>query len=695
MLTIRFLLSLTAFLAVFLTLQFSTASAQEPQRLTDRVTDEAGVLDGDSLDPVLDAFEEATGAQFFALFVETTGSTPLTDYVDDTIALNNFGVADALFVVAVEDRTYQLWVGERLADEVSVDEQDDVLIDDVEPFLADGDYDGAVQSLASGLALAATGEQLPLTPVATPTGNGDASGNTGGGGPNIFVVMAVLAAIGAAIWGFFKLFRRFRPASGDGAAAAPAANLAERANEVLLDADEAVRDASQEIAFAEAEFGAPAVADARKSLAEAEGKLNEAFRLRQQLDDDEKESATERDAMLRALIAAAEAAIEIAEEEGERADALRDMEQRAGELVAALPDRIAAVNASVGRAEGDFAFLQANARGVIDDVEGNVVEAEKCVDFANEQMEAAGDAVAAGASEPSAPAIRAAQAALAEADRLANAVTELRTRVEEARAALPADLRAAESSITAAKGGGEIPQTASDSLREAERLLAEARDLAAGANADPVSARARAVEARAAAESAGAAVRSEQERQQQLASTAASALASARSAVDRAEDYIQGRRMGVGSSARTRVAEAKRYLSEARSAERTDPQQSASLAGRAAKLAEEALRLASRDFASYDQPVGRRPSTLPGARHGSRGSDLASAGGVLAEILGAGVDGSRWGAPRKPAASRSRSSGGRSSAGGFSIPGVSRPGRSSSKSSAPRSSGGRSRGGRW
>jgi hypothetical protein len=197
------------------------------------------------------------------------------------------------------------------------------------------------------------------------------------------------------------------------------------------------------------------------------------------------------------------------------------------------------------------------------------------------------------------------------------------------------------------------------------------------------------VEARSVAEKVSAAVRSEQERQQQLAATASAAVASARSTVDRAEDYIQSRRLGVGGTARTRLAEAKRSLVEAQGLERSDPERSASLANRAGQLAEEALRLASRDFSDYDQPAARRSSSVPGNRRGRGGGDIASAGAVLAEILGAGVDGGRWGSPRRSSPSRTR---GRSSGGGFNIPGISGPTRSGGSS---RSSGGRSRGGRW
>ena len=143
------------------------------------------------------------------------------------------------------------------------------------------------------------------------------------------------------------------------------------------------------------------------------------------------------------------------------------------------------------------------------------------------------------------------------------------------------------------------------------------------------------------------------------------------------------------------MAEAKRFLAEARNSERSDPERATSLAGKSGKLAEEALRLASRDFASYDQPVSQRPNTLPGARRRSEGSDIASAGAVLADILGGGVDGSRWGTPRKSRSTRSSSSSGRSASGGFNIPGMSRPGRSTGKPSSSRGGGGRSRGGRW
>ncbi len=669
------------------------AIAQEPQRLDGQVTDSANVLDERALQPALDAFETATGSQLHVLFVSTTGDLPLAPYVDETVELNNFGAGDALFVVAVEDRTYQLWVGDRLASSVSATEQDDILIDEVEPFLADGDYDGAVRAVASGLAAAATGSPLPAVPTPLPT-QGDGSETGSSGGPNIFVVLLVLGVIVAVIWGGLKVWRRMRPASAAGTRSKQtgAADLAERANEVLLEADEAVRDASQEVSFAEAEFGTGEVGVSRKALGEAETKLNEAFRIRQQLDDEINETPAERETMLRSLIAACESAIAISEAEIDRVDTLRDLERRAEEVLASLPGQVAEATGKIATARGDLAFLEANAAGAVAEVRGNVEEAEKCVDFAEEQIEDARASLPAGEAEPSAPAIRAAQAALAEADRLSIAISELRSGIETAREALPGDLRAAEAAINAARSAGSTPAPAAGSLSEAERLLREARELGSGTRADPVTARARAVQARSLAESVTTAARSEHERQQQLRATTASSIASARTTFDRAQDYIQSRRMGVGSSARTRLTESRRHLDEARRFERSDPTRASSEATAATRLAEEALRLASRDFASYDQPANSRPRNLPGSRHSTRGGDIASAGAVLADILGAGVDGSRWGTPRKSSQSRQRPPGGRSSAGSFSIPGL---GRNSTSGSRPAGGGGRSRGGRW
>ena len=74
--------------------------------------------------------------------------------------------------------------------------------------------------------------------------------------------------------------------------------LARDANRLLIETDDAVRDAEQELGFAEAQFGATEVEAFRAALREASGQLQGAFAARQRLDDNEPEDEATRAALL-------------------------------------------------------------------------------------------------------------------------------------------------------------------------------------------------------------------------------------------------------------------------------------------------------------------------------------------------------------------------------------------------------------
>ena len=159
-------------------------------------------------------------------------------------------------------------------------------------------------------------------------------------------------------------------------------------------------------------------------------------------------------------------------------------------------------------------------------------------------------------------------------------------------------------------------------------------------------------------------------------------MSTARSQVTAAMDYITTRRGGVGESARTRVSEADRLLTQASALAASDPIQALAAAQRANELASSALSLARSDVQGYE---ARQDFDASGGGY-YRGSDGADLGGLLTGwILGGALSGG------------SRSGGGSRSSWGGSSSRSSRSGSfgGSSRSSSRRSGGGRSRGGRF
>src|SRR5687768_12974496 len=115
--------------------------------------------------PTLNALgelEDSRNVQMWALFVGTTSGQSITDFADTVAAENSLGGNDALLVVAVEDRRDSMWVGD-LLDEVSDNEIDTILADEVEPRLADGNWGAAIAAAADGLdnAMGASTEPEP------------------------------------------------------------------------------------------------------------------------------------------------------------------------------------------------------------------------------------------------------------------------------------------------------------------------------------------------------------------------------------------------------------------------------------------------------------------------------------------------------------------------------------------------------
>ncbi|HEX2883885.1 MAG TPA: TPM domain-containing protein, partial [Candidatus Limnocylindria bacterium] len=296
-----------AALAAALLLLESFASIATAQSLTDRVTDEAGVLDGGGRSEALNAIEQlesAANIQLWALFVGSTGGEPIDDYTQRLVDDNGLGVNDALFVVAVDDRRYQLWISDSLTDQVTTDEQDAILAERVEPALRDGDWSGSVVAAAEGLADAAT---TSGGGGGGGGGGGDGGdGGTGGGsdqpagepssGPSFFVVLLAVVLIGVGGWLLWSRLQAGRAREEDDRERERRLRgLSQQANALLIETDELLRHDAQELGFVEAEFGSDAADPFREALAKARAELQAAFRVRQQLDDNQPETPPERE----------------------------------------------------------------------------------------------------------------------------------------------------------------------------------------------------------------------------------------------------------------------------------------------------------------------------------------------------------------------------------------------------------------
>jgi uncharacterized membrane protein YgcG len=641
---------------MFLLATAGPVTAQDAPTLETQVTDEVGALDGEEVEALreeLASVHQREGVQLFALYTATTGQATVTDFADELAAANSLGGDDALLVVALDDRTYALWVADALG--VSDEAIDEILVGEVEPRLVDGDYAGAAIAAAEVLG-EATGTAGEGATQDEPAGTG-----TGGLGwvLPLLLLLGGLGVVGGTVVG------KVRERQGRKRTAEErdrrTGELARRANALLLASDEAVRDAAQEVAFAEAQFRETDVEEFRAALDAARHELHAAFELRQRLDDDIPETPDERERMLQELVAHTERIDATLTTAHGRLDELRDLARNAPELLAGLAQRLGEVERRTEEAGALVEKLRDVAARSVASVEGNQAEARKRVDAIREAVRRGEAALGARQPDAAGRAVGDAQEEFARAIELVDAIEHLGEAATQAERDLDTQLRTATSDVEAAAealAGGRV-QGLDAPMAEARSLLDQARAAAEASGRDVVEAYRLAVRANAAADQVLAGIREAGERRERLRADAEAALSSAELSYTRAADYLAARRQGVGREARTRLSEAQRHLDRARAAGASDASEQAATEARTAeRMADEAYRLAQRDFEEYDRyqgPFGRGPFG-GGWRRGS----TVIIGGFPIPIGGSsrgggGRGGSSWGSP----------GGGRSRGGGF------------------------------
>ena len=624
------------------------ASAQET-RLAGPVTDEAGVVsDEAAVGSSFDGLQQDHDVQLFALFVDSTGGQTMSSYVDAVVEDNNLGGRDSVLVVAVDDRTYELWLGDIVAEEVSESEHDSIL-QDVEDQLRGGDYGGAATEAANG-----------INEYFETSGGGD-----GGGGSTLLVLIAIGAVTLAGYW----LYTNFRNSKDEKRRKAESGRavqeLAVRANALLVQTDESLRQAEQELAFATAEYGEAEVEQFRAALLEAEGKLKDAFARRRQVEENA-ETLADRQAGLQEVIRLAEEASVVSEENMGQLEELRALERNVAEVLPSAEVDLAALQSEIEDAREELAFLSGYAQQSWRPVKNNLSEAEAENNNAREKLRQAREQVEAGNRRSAAVNVREGQRSLTRARSLTSAVVDHAQRVRDAERQAGPDIEAAAADVEAARRAArEGFSQLAPRVAEAESALRAARKAFASRPPDYLNAVDLAIKADTIADNVLAEVRGEAERRQREMELATSSIRSAEAAVSRAEDYLRGRHGNIRVEGRTLMSEARQRLESARSLRTTEPRQAIEEAQEASRLAQQALSYSMSDYGEM-------------GTFGMGGLGGILLGGIL--LGGGGFGGSYgggWGGGRSGGRSMGGGmfGGGRSMGGGFGGLGRSRGGR--------------------
>jgi len=636
------------------------------------VVDSAGVLGSTGrIESALDDLFDRAQVSLFVVYVSSFDdpSDPGL-WADTTAALSGFGADDVLLAVAVDDRQYQL------NDQLLFDDQYDRVATRIEAELRANDWEGAALEAADAIGDELVGDQPAQEP---------SSGGSSGGGIPILPILGGAAVVGVGAWGISKLVKRRR---GGGDTTEPVEKLDQRgldqrAGTLLVALDDALQTNEQELGFAQAQFGEKATAEFAAALAQAKAKVSEAFAIRQRLDDAVPETPAEKRELTTQIVRLCEEASASLEQQSTAFEELRQLERHAPQVLEQVAAAHAALPARIDGAESTVAALRERfGAAAVSTVADGMPQARELVAFAGTALGEARTALAASQTSEAAVAVRGAQQAVDQAERTLAAVEKLTTELPGLVDRLAAATNEVKADVAEARAGlAKAPADVAEPLRraaeEAERVLAASGDRdPATAIGDVERVAAPLHEALGRLRDANAQI---ERARAQLSRVTAEAEASAAAA----RDYIATRRGAVGATARTRLAEAERQLTEARRLTATDPVAALRFAQQSVALASSAMQTAQSEVMAFNQ----------GSTYGSGSSGYGGAalGGILDGLFSGGSSSSGWtagggggwssGSGSRPRP-RPRPSGGSSSSGG-------------SKPRARPSGGRRSRGGRF
>ncbi|MFG2278877.1 hypothetical protein ACGFNQ_09345 [Streptomyces asoensis] len=486
-----------------------------------------------------------------------------------------------------------------------------------------------------------SGDDDPVA-IKNPTPGASAAATADDGRSTVDLVLplvAVGAAGAAAGYGYVRRVRRARtrttpggtggtpaptpspsrPSSPSPSSSPPAApgGPDEQAGAALVEADDRVRAARTELAFAGPLCTAEALEPFRRTVDEAAAELAAAFRMRQRYDEGVPAGEEARGHALAGIVGRCEEAVRRLDAVAGEFGRLRGLDRGADDALGAAESRFRELTGRTGAADTVLAGLARRyAPTATACVIGSVEQAKDRLLFATMRLNQARQSADAGRPERAARHLRAAEGAVAQAAVFVEGVDRLAAELRSAERTVPAALTGAEAELVRVRGQasprpGAPPETTrpgappdrTAALAHADAVLGSVRqELTGGRPWDPVDVLRRIVRATSAVAPGRSGV------------LPTAALITARSAVGAAEDFTATHRGVVGATARTRLAEAQRLLATGDPADR-EP---------AEVLALEARELAERDVRAHGNPY----PAADGAQ-GTAGTGGAVLGGIV------------------------------------------------------------------
>ncbi|MFT4043163.1 MAG: TPM domain-containing protein [Gordonia sp. (in: high G+C Gram-positive bacteria)] len=592
------------------------AHAEAPLRVPAQITDPARALSlaqTTTVQHAIDSLYADHSVQLWVVFVKTFNGLSAEQWSAQTITLSDLGERDVLLAVATDDRAYRIDAPDatKALDRAALTK---IAHDHVVPALKRSDWAGAAIGAADGVSDA-------LRPSHTGLITAGALGGlvvAGGGGGLLYLrrrsrrrVRAELDAV------------RDQELTADQLAAQPLEVLEPWSREVLTDIDNAIRTSEEELRLAVGEFGGAATTPFTQAVDAAKQGLAASFALRQRLDDNIAETPDERRSMLVQIITTCTDADTALDGQVEAFDEMRNLLINAEDRFATITEHLVALHTRLADSAAKLAALTTKyGTQPLTSIAHNIELATNEIAFAEETTDQGRIAIAqpVGKQGAAVAAIRSAEGSIAQAGRLLDAIDNADENIAAAHIRMPALIaevtdELSEAATLSADGGPELAAA----VRTATAALAAATT---GFEADPLGVFTALVDADAGLDTALAGARTSSVRRQRRSAALSSALVSAQAKLSAASDFIATRRGAIGSTARTRLAEATRLLDEANAAANTDTAAATESARRAGTLADQALMAAQGDVVSWQQ-----------AQQPHSGGGSAAAGAVLGGIL--------------------------------------------------------------
>jgi hypothetical protein len=554
----------------------------------------------------LDQISETSQYRLFVVFVETFDDFTPVAWANQTAQNGGLGADDVLLAIATIDRLFGFSLDNN--SELTAAQRSDLQTATENAFnlavVGQSDWADATVATANHLR-----SQVAVQP--------------GGSWTEPLVILGVIAVAGAVILALITKRRHsvddadIVQVSQDDYATMPTEEMQRRATAALVGIDDALKTNEQELSFATAEFGEGETGAFATALEKAKEDVKGAFRINQQVIDGGYSSEQEHRGMLMKIITICEGTAQSLNARTADFDELRQMSQRAPELLDQTEQRAASMEAIVATSRGELARLsETYSPEALASVANNPAQAEALITDARKAIDLGRDALAKNERSQAVVAARGAQNAVGQAEVLLRSVKTAGADLQEAIANIPAamesitaDIADAKrlSNIVAAAGGVSIDAQ----VAEAEAALAAARQVQNGGG-DPIEVLTRLQHAEADIDLALVPARAKDEGEKRARKMLPGAVDRAASRIQLVNDFVTTRRQMVGPDARTMLSEAVRLFEHGQSIASGAPQEALKNINQAERLADQAADLAQQDIDQNSMYFGGGGADLTG-----------------------------------------------------------------------------------